>query len=655
METSSIIFLIFVFIIIVLLIMILVFSITNNNSDSNSNSNSNSNNTNYPNNYILGIMDFLKKDLSKENIYYTVSDEKNSQESLNTLSVLFYFNVYFNNPVNMSFIKTFNDNYNKTTSNWYTQNIGISKYFIYGIYLDRKNIFKSNNENNINLIISLLDKIFNTEQNIRDELTNGINVIAYNLVYIQLQKEYSQYLKIYSCHKNNTYMNKCYDIINQDFIKKDKFDENGFYIDNSYIYHTNGPNTFGYLYSTLEDYAFLIKHNIYKVNDKNTQTILDCFEPFIYNNISFYNVYGRGISRKRVKRFLYMTFLYLNELKSDFVNKNSFDVVEYENLKINKNFLKENKNYLLPMSGLYLSYGKEKYDNYYISSLIKNLSIETVYNINDGDLFNLNINLKFNFLFGDDDLNIILRNYNHVKTDLANIILSGALLLKNYVINDTNGWITTFNHNIKNIEIVLTYTDNFVFIFIIDRRNNIMSVVFYPFKVNKEIIQICGMSLYSKYDLYGGLNEEKNCIQTISDLKTRYLYSDLTKEIVESNALSTLSYYYVLLTIDYNNVNKNIFYVTNNDNHKLPTIENTNNYIKYTNGVESFTLRKNIKKEEFNIVSEKDYDVDKMFLLESNNDKILQYFNYPYYSTTPASASGKNFTMDNNYRYYINL
>lgn len=643
----------FIFLIIlILLIIILIFYINNLNNPNNTNNNINTSN-------LISVMDDRFKPIKDLDIYFVVTNDKISQENLTTLSSLLYYSAYFNNDINYKFIKILNDNYDIATVNWYTKNIGIPKYFIFSLFLNKEKIFIKNNTENINICVSLLDKIFESEQNIRDELANGIDVISYNLTYIKLQKKYPEYLKEYNCHKDKEYMDKNYYILNKDFFIKKEFDEDGFYMDYSFIYHKTSPSNLAYLVVLLEDFSFLLKNRIYNLNKTNVNTIINSFKCFMNNRIIIPNAFGRGISRRRTRQNVCMMHEYFNILHPNSISKNDLNLIKYENVKLNKNSFNILTNYLMSINGLYLSYGKGYIDNYFITCLNSFITPESVKDINDGDLLNdVNINNNFNFQFGDEENDKIYRFFNNNNNDLKkNIILTSALLDENNNIIYNKGWLSSFIiDKTYNIEIILGNISNFLnFVYIIDRTYNIVTVIFYP--KNKNIVKkICGLSVFSKFNITGGISEsDQRKVEIFSDIETRYLYSNLKKEIINKNNYSYFHMYQVLLIID--NIDKlnNYYFMTINKNHKLPNLENTHDYIKYDNGKINFTLRKNIQKEEYNIISDKDYEVDKMFVLEINNKKILQYCNYPYYSTTPSSANGKNFIMDNQYRYYIDL
>lgn len=601
------------------------------------------------------VLSYFYQDITNFNIDLALTKE--NQGRLSFISNLLYTNVQYNNNLNTYLVKILDKHYPTATSNWNIQNIGIPKNFIFALYVDRKNIFKKDNDEQINVVVSLLDKIFEKEQNIRDKELNGLQVVSYNLTYIKLQKQYPNYLKEYDCHKNEEYMKKNYDIINTNFIVKDKFEGNGFYKDYTCINHNTYFGNFTYLSNYLGNYSFLKKYDIYDLNEFNVNYLLNSYKPFINNKIVFENQWSRNISKKDTKYNLYKIIKQVSVLGNDFLNNIELDIINYD-MELDKNLFNKNINYLMALSGIYVSYGETYTDNYNINCLNNMVEIEKSKSENNGYLLTTTkVNDNYNFHFGDEQVDKIYNAYNNIPNN--KIIFQGALLdSDNEIVNDSKEtpWICDIKINIEKIEVIYTFINNIIFFHIIDRTNNTLSIVFYtPNTYTTKVNKICALSVYSKYDILGGYEENNSELyKCLSDLSVRYLYTSLNKTEIINNNLSPYSNVQVHLTdIDFKeDVSKNYYTVSINNNHKRPIIKQDKDKIYYENDNINFTIYKTPPQNmqtSFNNIN-----IEKMFLFESNKNKVLQYCDYPY-SVEQIVFENKNFIIDNNYRYYINL
>lgn len=602
------------------------------------------------------VLSYFDQDITNFNVDLPLTKE--NQSRLSFISNLLYTSVQYGNNLNTNLVKILSKHYQYATSSWNIQNIGIPKNFIFALYVDRKNIFRKKNSEQINAVISLLDQIFENEQNIQDQLLNGLQVVSYNLTYVKLQKEYPKYLKNYPCHSNEEYMKKNYSVLDTNFVVKTQFSGDGFYQDYTCINHNTYMGNFSYLSDYLGNYSFLKKYNIYPLNQFNVNYLINSYKPFINNKIVFENQWSRNIAKNDLRYNLYKIIKQVSVLQNNSISARELDIIKFDNIKLNKNLFNKNVNYLMPLSGIYVSYGENYIDNYNINCLNNMVEIETSKTENNGYLLtDKQVNNKYNFHFGDEEADKIYNAYNNIPDN--QIIFQGALLDSDNAIVDDNKetpWICDIKINIEKIEIIYSFINNIIFFHIIDRINNTLSIIFYtPETYETKVNKICALSVYSKFEILGGFEENNTDLyKCLSDLNVRYLYTKLDKTEIINNKLSPYKNVQVYLNnIDFkNDVSKNYYTVTINKNHKTPKIIHNPEQITYKNDKVNFSIYKKLPQDtnpSFN-----DININKMFLFENNNKRVLQYCDYPY-SVPSISFNDKEFIIDSNYRCYLTI
>lgn len=456
--------------------------------------------------------------------------------------------------INMDLILYFIEVYKKSIINWYVKNIGIPKYLFLALLIDEDSIKNKN-------ILTLIDLIFETPQDIRDDLANGYDVIFYYVIYNEyFRKKYKLKYYDYNSDKIKKILNT--DIKLYDFAKDGV--KNGFYNDFSFIYHVNIPYNTSYLSNFFKSMFLINKYLNNATIKKNLSILYNSIIPYVYGNFINYNGAGRAISRYRYRSEYQNLLEYINKY-----NPKCEDYKAFSDKNFN-NFYNIDKIYLLVASGLFAWYGKN--DAYIINSYPEHIENEISETVFDGDLVIKEVNYSHNFLFGDEDLCTWFANANYINSSL---ILAGCLTDMNNKIISVQGNLEIYDKiSGDNIKCVKILSKDLFFYYIIDRNISMITIVIIKknlYDTNKYYFY--PVSIYSD-DMFIINNKKDNIFSILSDIKPRYVIFGNTIDInscfIEiNNGMSKNNYGRIRCTIT---ARTNIIHISTQEIKQIPKI-----------------------------------------------------------------------------------
>lgn len=560
-----------------------------------------------------------------------------------------------------SYVKMLTHQFNSHSSNWFTKDIEIPKFFMISLFLMKEEIFDPNNKYLKN-ITDLLDKIFTREVKPRDIYSNGYDVMLYYFIYYKLHRLYPNICKKYANFDTKIKEFSTQLDIEYKYNEYKTYLEEGFYPDGSFIYHKDVPYSLGYLIVLLEDYYYFKKFDLYKINENNLKKIYSSVISNVYGNYIPLVVTGRGISRPRMpdnvlQTMRYMEYLFNINLDRDLKDMYAYVNVNYNKLnfegKITNDYFNKNKKYIKPLDGIYAWYG-ENYDNYIIYGGFNKTTVETVDHVSDGDLM-YTTNYRQAISFGDEPYYKWLRFIND-NVHFQNQFFTGAILNdQNKMTSAYKGYLTEFPQEMfknEQISIVTKIIEldkgKYIhIIYVVDRIVNGITVFIETQGIEKkEAATFITCGLLSDKTII--INKSKDLLLIESSLETRIIHSTQPHEIKVDNRYSTFKKVTTSIPITYvENGGFASCFLSKSLDYKIPTIDIDieNGIKKYSNGNTTFTFR-NIKNNESVVIQPT--NVRNFFLLEFTykNEKYVLGINYPYWSDTPQSINGIEFLWD---------